>query len=122
MELYDLKGMHTLSGVEYIEDGIRFVLDGHTYQANEDPEDGYRSCLRDIALCDASVQFRFEPVNVLCRMDESDDDEILEFIDTGNGKTILRIGTADFSDYYPMCVMEWKPEKMAYNDGLKEGE
>ena len=64
MELKDLVGLHELSGVdtttEMIETWgenyvVRFVLDGKTYKAIEDPEDGYRSHCKDLEVCDEEL-------------------------------------------------------------------
>lgn len=117
-KLNDLCGKHILQGVEYRNDGYSditlFKLDGVTYKATEDPDDGYRSCMGSLEVVEQSPRYSFE-TEVLCSMCESNDADILEVRDTQNGKIILRIGTANVWDYYPYCVMEWMPGNMACN-------
>jgi len=55
MELKDLAGEHILTGVDFenetIEkycEAVNFILDNETYTAIQDPNDGYRSCMREI--------------------------------------------------------------------------
>jgi hypothetical protein len=129
MKLNDLCGMHKLRGVDigekevkrwgYIDTSstIRFILDGVTYEAVENPDDGYRSYMEEIHTTSEICRYIFlQPVDVLCSMDETEENDILIFKDVANGKTILRIGTEYTNDYYPYCVFEWMPENMACND------
>ena len=76
MELKDLSGKHILSGVDRIsskgnglfdpEDGIMFCLDGENYQCFEDPDDGYRSYLRDLTITDEQCRYTFPETEVVC--------------------------------------------------------
>jgi hypothetical protein len=134
MELKDLIGLHKLSGVdmnsESIKDTwgdnyedcqvIRFVLDKKTYSAIEDPEDGYRSCMREIREDSAKVENTFAPQAVFCNYvnkgDYSENADILEFQDVKTGKTLLRVGTDNTDDYYPQFICEWIPENMSINE------
>lgn len=133
IELNDLCGMHKLSGVDMCEtsftdycgdtetvSAIRFILDEVTYEAVEDPSDGYRSYMNELRTTDEKVRYTFPPVDVLCSMSEEEGDEVLCFRDTGNGKTILEVGTKNTNDYYPFCAFEWTPENMVCNEN--EGE
>ena len=62
MELKDLVGEHELSGVDTTTERVkpygdyyevvRFVIDGKTYKATEDPNDGYRSYLKELEVTD----------------------------------------------------------------------
>jgi hypothetical protein len=59
IELENLIGEHLLSGVDNIQvdetepiDAILFILDGVTYMAIEDPDDGYRSMLAELKIVD----------------------------------------------------------------------
>ena len=128
VELNELCGMHKLSGVdlgttEYTNtwgqtettDAIRFILDGVTYEAIEDPDDGYRSYMRELRTTDEKVRYTFPSVDVLCSLSEECFVDILCFRDVKNGKTILEIGTDCTDCYYPYCVFNWMPEKMACN-------
>lgn len=139
VELNELCGMHKLSGVDLCEttytnkweeteivNAIRFILDGVTYEAIEDPADGYRSYMEELRTTDEKVRYTFPPVDVLCSLSEKYDDDVLCFRDVANGKLILEVGTENTHDYYPYCVFNWMPEKMACNANaeakLKEGE
>ena len=129
MELKDLVGEHLLSGIDTStekggydksEDAnvVRFVLDGKTYKATEDPSDGYRSYCGDIEVCEEKVSNTFPPQRVLARMEENNNSEndIIEFIDVVTGKIVLEVGTDNSDSYYPTCVMSWKPENLAINN------
>jgi len=131
MELSDLVGSHMLSGVDELNERIeqyrncyedcqvlRFVLDGKTYKATEDPRDGYRSCLRDIAIVDEQVKNNFPAVSVVCSVREKDkfgEVRILEMRDSANSELILEVGTENLDDYYPAFIANWYPEKMDVN-------
>jgi hypothetical protein len=133
MELNELVGKHILSGVDMSNESIlswgdcyencqviRFVLDGKTYMAVEDPNDGYRSSMRNIEESDSVVSNTFPGVEVMAFMKKDaayGNDDVLELMDTKNGKTILSVGTGNFDDYYPYWVAEFTPENMAINQG-----
>jgi hypothetical protein len=131
MELKDLVGEHLLSGFEYgsekyedycgIEDDrqyLLFILDGITYLACENPEDGYRSCMEDLEITDRKVSNVFTPIKVYNTMMDNDDyqiNDVLEIHDGINGKVILSIGTINIDDYYPCFHCEYNPENMEIN-------
>ena len=65
IQLEDLVGRHILTGYgrdiapadedDYYNEDVNvfyFTLDSITYVAREDPEDGYRSCMRDLTITD----------------------------------------------------------------------
>ena len=130
--LETLVGRHVLTGVDF---GIgekgeyddeppntcTFLLDGETYTVTEDPSDGYRSSMRDIAKGGQDVSNRFPPCPVLCRMRTSgkygDVDDVLEMIDEVSGKLVLEIGTGNTDDYYPYFVANFDPTAMEINSG-----
>jgi hypothetical protein len=134
VELQDLVGEHVLDAVDLsneqvkekwgdgFEDSqvIRFRLDGVCYIAIEDPSDGYRSSMREIAIADAEMKNCFQPVKVFCRHRTEgtygDRDDVLEVIDFKNGKTVLEVGTRNTGDYYPSFVSCFRPENMHIND------
>lgn len=131
MELKDLSGKHILSGVDRIsrkgnwvfdsEDGIMFCLDGKNYQCFEDPDDGYRSYLRDLATTDEQCRYTFPETEVACYWScDSGEDDVLTMRETVNGKIVLRIGTWDVHDWYPCCVMDYHPENLPCNKGLED--
>ena len=131
MELKELVGKHTLSGVEYsdvvIKDWrdsnekcmcVKFTLDNVTYAAIEDPEDGYRSACRDIEASEEVLSNSFNGVEVLCTMLENSDyqeNDILVITDIITKKIILEIGTGNYNDYYPYFHAEYTPENMILN-------
>jgi len=131
MELNELLGPHKLTGVDmnneslntygsYFEDCqvINFVLDGKTYTATEDPNDGYRSNMRDIVKSKYNVKNKFPPCKVLGVMREKDEHhshDILDLIDVKTNKVVLSVGTEDTDDYYPTWVGIFTPENMAIN-------
>lgn len=125
-----LVGRHVLTGVDrgfteiYGEESnwVSFTLDGVTYTAIEDPDDGYRSYLMDnLAISKKECINTFPPVAVVCRMVEKDkyweECSVLVFEDARTHKQVLAIGTACTDDYYPYCVMEYCPENFYYNEG-----
>jgi hypothetical protein len=136
MELKDLIGLHQLGGVDMSSDPlskwsgrerddyeqcevINFVLDGKTYTAIQDPDDGYRSHMREIMISDYHVSNVFPPIQVLGIMRESyrgDEHDIIDFYDTKNAKLVLSVGTKYTNDYYPSWVAEFNPVNMSIND------
>lgn len=134
MKLKDLVGKHVLSGVDRIRvyivsygspeevDGIRFYLDDVNYECLENPDDGYRSYLNDLKVTSEPCRYRFPGTEVLCSMSENSlwDEDILEVRETKTGKIVLRIGT-DYEDYYyPVCIMQYFPQALPCNAGVKE--
>src|SRR5690554_1005524 len=127
MKLKDLIGLHDLSGVDVttemygdnVVNVVRFVLDGKTYKAIEDPDDGYRSYLGEIKVTDEKVTNNFPPHKVVGTMKGPGmfEHDIILFIDIVTGKVVLEVGTEDVSDYYPCCVLRWHPENLAINIG-----
>ncbi|MBZ9632518.1 hypothetical protein LB465_17190 [Salegentibacter sp. LM13S] len=133
MELKDLVGEHELSGVEistvkvkqygdYYEDTevIMFVIDGKTYKATEDPDDGYRSYLKELEVTEEKVANSFPPQKVVGKMKKNstyDVNDTIQFIDAVTEKIVLEVGTDNTDDYYPYCVLYWNPENLAINAG-----
>jgi hypothetical protein len=146
-KLESLVGKHLLTGVdqgqapytdeygEKYEDAetISFTLDGVTYTAVEDPDDGYRSMMGDLIVSDRKLSNTFPPVEVegviVTEADETyahgsaglyvDQDcehEFIEFRDVKNGKIVLAVGTKDADDYYPIFLAYFSPENMSLNE------
>lgn len=93
---------------------------GKIYVAVEDPEDGYRSCMKSLTVDTEPIKNSFAGVRVLVRQapsQEFSNDDILEMIDLANGKTVLTVGTDNFDDYSPGFVANWTPENLAVNSG-----
>jgi hypothetical protein len=134
VDFEDLVGLYWLSGCdeetitfppetkyEYPEDAncLNFVLDGKTYTAKEDPDDGYRSSMDKLFISDHNVINSFTPITVLVSHIEKDGDltcDILRMIDTKNGKTVIEVGTGNTDDYYPYFIASFVPENMSTND------
>ena len=137
MELKDLVGKHILQGIELgtepADQGfwsvdsnfILFALDGVTYKATENPDDGYRSYLNDLEIVDKKPHIKIPDVEVVGIMREDDDSEkndVIEFRDVNNGRCVLAIGTGNTYDYYPYCVLSYKSENMSCNDEVRNSE
>ena len=123
MKLKELKGKHTFTGVEFgtMKDDwlgevntVKFQLDGVTYVAIENPDDGYRSYMEDLRPCADKITNPIPETEVVC-VHKATDSDILEVIDAQNGETILRIGTEDIDNYYPVCIFEYSPENLHIN-------
>ena len=128
MELKDLVGEHVLTGVDFTEEKstdtwgadisnvCRFVLDGIIYTAIEDPEDGWRSSMKELVVGSAKPMTNtFEAHRVVCSMRDAHDDDILVVVDAVTGKTVLEVGTSSVSDWYPCFVSDYHPENLAAN-------
>lgn len=133
MELKDLVGEHTLDAVDFsterlptygdkLEDCnvMRFRLDGVVYVAIEDPEDGYRSSMKELKIDDAKTMTNvFPPIKVIGKHrtegEFSGEDDVLELIDAVTGKIVIEVGTDDIDDYYPGFVSNFRPEAMVTN-------
>ena len=131
MELKDLIGLHELTAVDFETKSIKqygdiyedcqvlnFTLDGITYSAVEDPDDGYRSCMEDIFISYTTLKNTFPACKVMGIMQEDDSwekNDVLDLVDVVTGKPIVSVGTANIDDYYPYFVAKYNPENMATN-------
>lgn len=119
-----LCGKHILSGVNrdytvHDAECIDFVLDGKTYRAIEDPEDGYRSCLKGIEISNKRIPNNIPDTEVVAVYDTSGSSEMLRFYETKYGREILSIGTRYDEEWYPVCVFKYAPENLPCNVGRK---
>ena len=97
---------------------VRFILDGKTYRAIEDPDDGYRSYLNEIEETDEKITNEFEPQKVIGKMKENSEyqnNDTILFFDAITEKVVLEVGTDNTDDYYPYCVIYWNPENLSIN-------
>jgi hypothetical protein len=98
---------------------FRFVLDGVTYVATEDPSDGYRSSLGTLLVDISGAPVpAVPPVRVVVRKAPDDvweKNDYIEGICIENGEQIFRVGTRNHDDYYPAFVGEFDPTKMPVN-------
>ena len=136
MELRDLVGIHLMTGIETgtvkreswwsVEDDcnyIKFRLDGVTYMAVEDPDDGYRSSCRELEIVNEECKTKLPDILVECKMRDNFHDtifgtetnDILEFYDTDNKQMFMAVGTGNTTDYYPYFVFEYMPEELCCN-------
>jgi hypothetical protein len=128
MKLKDLIGKHKFSGIDFNSESIKnyadnfedcqvvnFILDGKTYTAIEDPDDGYRSCMKEIKEGTAKIKNTFASVQVLGIMKPDGDynkNDILQLYNISNGKIVFEVGTENTDDYYPCWVASFTPENI----------
>ena len=127
MELKDLVGEHLLDAVDFSNEKVkeeygsgfedcqvmRFRLDGNVYTVIEDPSDGYRSAMREIAKTNDKMNNTFPAVRVVCVHREHHDRsaaDVLQLICVASGKIVVEVGTGNTDDYYPYFVAEFHPE------------
>jgi hypothetical protein len=94
---------------------VKIMLDNTTYEAMEDPDDGYRSFCDYIIISDDMPRYTFPDYEVFCKMkpnDRYDEHEVLIAEDPNTGLTIFEIGTLYVNDYYPCWHFEYHPENM----------
>ena len=132
MELKDITGTKVLDAVDFLEEKTvngydetedcqvcRFRLDGIVYVAVENPSDGYRSMMKELKIdTEAKMKNIFVGCNVICthiQKGKYDDHDILALVDAKTGKTVLRVGTGNYNDYYPYFVATFDPTAMAVN-------
>lgn len=135
-------GKHFLSGVGHATikcdniyrddvDVDLFCIDGITYGAFIDPDDGYRSYGSIQEVKDHKCQYTFppQPVNIqnvnineeVYREDkfggwhEYISKDFLRMTDAINGKEVLEIGTDYSEDYYPCAIFHYTPENLEIN-------
>lgn len=136
MELKDLVGNHLMTGIETGTvkrncwgdklincNYVKFRLDGVTYMAVEDPEDGYRSCCEELKIVDEECKTTLPAILVECKMREDayanswceEKNNILEFYDVTNKQMFMAVGTGNIDDWYPYFVFEYTPELLSCN-------
>ena len=129
-------GLHTISGIgdaiihdDWNDEDIDvdlFCIDGVTYGAWIDPDDGYRSYGVIKAMPEHKCQYTFPPQSIKIEnktikgnpMDYfAEDKTLFVMTDATNGKEVLVVGT-DYSDnYYPNACFKWQPENLEVNQG-----
>lgn len=101
-------------------DGIAFTLDGQTYAAIQDLNDGYRSCLDKILSLDkdAYMSTHIPPTKVRAAYATDRPCKVINFVDVITGETVLEVGTDNSDDYhYPFFVASFYPQNLAANQG-----
>jgi hypothetical protein len=126
VEFDDLIGTHVLTGFWRSEaainngwdlhnaDAVTFILNGVTYQALEDPQDGYRSSIDHIVRCSPAPEPKneFPPVKVNIYKSIADTFEGLLIEDAVSKLIVAEIGTERSDSYYPSFVASFYPEHM----------
>lgn len=119
-----LIGKHTLTAVDNFSASVKaypkldncqvlnFELDGVTYTAVEDPDDGYRSMLGDIIVTNYKVPNQFPPIVVEGSLGTPDRPCLLVL--SFCGKPVVTLGTDNSEDYYPSFVADFQPENMIF--------
>ena len=135
VELVSLVGEHLLDAVDFSNEQVktwgdefepcqvmRFRLNGKCYTATEDPDDGYRSSMKDLVVSDCvEMKNVFAPVRVIGRHRTAGSygaEDVLELIDAKTGKTVIEVGTDNSDDYYPGFVANFNPEAMVLNTAV----
>lgn len=112
-------GAHYLSGIENIrkngKDGVRFILDGCSYECFENESDGWRS-YGELMVSDEICKYNFPPQPVNTSFKDTGYEWILTMLDPKTKGIILKIGTKNYDDWYPMVVFEYNPENMSINN------
>jgi hypothetical protein len=97
---------------------IRFRLNGEVFQANEDSNDGYRSCMEELIRLDGvKMNNVFEPATVRAEKGPPGDyeNDTVQFFDVETSKLVLEIGTSNTADYYPSFISDFQPQNMESN-------
>lgn len=127
-------GLHTISGIgnTTTQEGVYdtdvdvdlFCIDGVTYGAFIDPNDGYRSYGVIKKMPEYKCQYTFPPQPIKIEnkiikgnpMDYfAEDKHLLVMTDATNGKEVLVVGTDYTDDYYPNACFHWQPENLEIN-------
>ena len=128
-ELVEFIGTFTLTGFDrYVVPKVEkydgdsavalFILDNVTYAIVEDPEDGYRSSMKDLFVTKEICKNKIPPhiVEGKKKPNGYGKNDVIDFYDVFTNKIVLSIGTSDCDDYYPCCQMLFTPEHLAVND------
>lgn len=129
---YDVisRGWHMLSGFcdttfkdDYSDEELNALIvriDDKNYLCYEDPDDGYRSH-SEFDVTDKECTNTFPPQRVMVmhydRGRSGYKDCGIEVYNP-DFELILRVGTDNYDDYYPMAVWEWHPENLPINKGV----
>lgn len=102
--------------------GVIVRIDGKNYFAYENPDDGYRS-YSEFEETDAPCTNIFPPQRVMIKTYDDENDYTRDkgiIIANPDFELILKIGTDNYDDYYPMAVYEWHPENLPINKNFKD--
>jgi hypothetical protein len=111
-QFVDFDTLNGLKGLLYYNNhACQFQLGQVVFQVNEDEQDGYRSCLRDVEILSTDARTRpgdFMAEIVITKSTVPDRDS-WEFVDTKTGHIWLEFGTDNVDDYYPSFIFYFYP-------------
>jgi hypothetical protein len=81
----------------------------HAYHVVEDPDDGYRSMLKEIVEVPLDGLIFFSRPIATVRVVSDDDIDGYQLVDVDDGHVWLRFGTEGYDDYYPTFVFDYTP-------------
>jgi hypothetical protein len=89
----------------------KFILGSVIFEVIEDPNDGYRSMLKEVNIVEDPAMYNRSVVNESITIEKEKE----VFYLNGKYGTILKFGT-DYTDTrYPMFVFDYNPAKMSVN-------
>lgn len=94
------------SGILCAVDGFKFRIGDLTFEAIENPEDGYRSSLQEFKLVE-NIRPTFRE-SVMIKM-SGDHFYLINELE----KAVLTIGTDYADDYYPCFCFNWQPRNLS---------
>lgn len=106
-----------LVGDEFLFYGVDnqfFKIDDTIWEVQEDPNDGYRSMLGTIEVCNNKAKnklFFREPIAIV-RVEEDPEIEGFRLRDTDHEHTWLQFGTDESESYYPCFRFNYTPMKV----------
>jgi len=97
----------------YGVDNEAFKLGKLVFEAVEDENDGYRSCLGSVEVKDPSglIFFKRSLARVKVVATEVGDFDGYHLVDVADGHVWLRFGTDHCDDYYPCFIFDYSPKK-----------
>ena len=121
---------HNYSGWVDDGDGVILILNNDIYYCYENPDDGYRSysiiekvnSLDEINYKQKLIIFPPQEVYIkfIDKKDKFGDPSWECLITNKNGELILKLGTENYEDYYPMAIFEYHPENLEINKERNE--
>ena len=106
IELSDLFGR---KGILCAVEGYKFRIGDLTFEAIEDEDDGYRSMMSSLCIVDNIRPTFSEEVTIGTEYGHT------LVLTTNDDNVVLRVGTDDYDDYYPMFVFNWNPQYLTEN-------
>jgi len=104
---FDVTAEHHFYGV----DNTHFKLGAQVYQAVEDEDDGYRSCLQEIEVvskADVEARNLVFPKRPVDTVRVVTDEDFTSLISTRDGHVWLKFGTDVSDDYYPVFIFQYE--------------